>query len=77
VNPATQPSFNITLAAAYPIALSGTLTLEFTPDAVSPADDPAIQFSAGGRTLNFTIPAGQTSAFHRAYCADRDPFDHR
>lgn len=63
VNPAAQPTFNITLAAAYPIPLSGTLTLEFTPDAVSPADDPAIQFSAGGRTLNFTIPAGQTSAF--------------
>jgi hypothetical protein len=33
---------------------------------VSPADDPAIQFSAGGRTLNFTIPAGQTSAFSTA-----------
>ncbi len=63
MNPAAQPTFNITLAAPYPIPLSGSLTLEFTPDAVSPADDPAIQFSAGGRTLNFTIPAGQTSAF--------------
>jgi hypothetical protein len=63
VNPAAQPSFNITLAAPYSIAIFGSLTLEFTPDAVSQADDPAIQFSAGGRTLNFTIPAGQTSAF--------------
>jgi hypothetical protein len=66
VNPATQPSFNITLAAPYPTPISGSLILEFTPDAVSPADDPAIQFSAGGRTLNFTIPAGQTSAFSTA-----------
>lgn len=63
VNPAAQPSFNVTLAAPYPIPILGSLTLEFTPDAVSPADDPAIQFSTGGRTLNFTIPAGQTSAF--------------
>jgi len=30
---------------------------------VNAADDPAIQFSSGGRTLSFTIPAGQTSAF--------------
>jgi hypothetical protein len=66
VNPAAQPSFNITLAAACPISMSGSLTLEFTSDAVSQADDPAIQFSAGGRTLNFTIPAGQTSAFSTA-----------
>lgn len=66
VNPADQPSFNITLAAPYSIPISGSLTLEFTPDAVSQADDPAIQFSSGGRTLNFTIPAGQTSAFSTA-----------
>jgi hypothetical protein len=66
VNPADQPAFNITLAAPYSIAISGSVTLEFTPDAVSPADDPAIQFSTGGRTLNFTIPAGQTSAFSTA-----------
>jgi hypothetical protein len=66
LNPADQPAFNITLAAPYPIPISGSLTLEFTPDAVSAADDPAIQFSSGGRTLNFTIPAGQTSAFSTA-----------
>jgi hypothetical protein len=66
VNPAGQPAFNITLAAPYPVPISGSVTLEFTPDAVIPADDPAIQFSAGGRTLSFTIPAGQTSAFSTA-----------
>jgi hypothetical protein len=63
VNPADQPAFNIALAAPYSIPISGSLTLEFTPDAVNQADDPAIQFSTGGRSLNFTIPAGQTSAF--------------
>jgi hypothetical protein len=63
VNPAQQPAFDVQLTAAYPLTITGTLTLIFRPNAVYPSDDPAIQFSAGGRTLNFTIPAGQLSAF--------------
>ena len=63
VTPAQQPTFDVQLSAAYPLTITGTVTLTFTPNAVNAADDPAIQFSGGGRTLNFTIPAGQTSAF--------------
>ena len=63
VNPALQPPFNVQLSAAYSLPISGSIRLDFVPDAVNPADDPAVQFSAGGRTLSFAIPAGQTSAF--------------
>jgi hypothetical protein len=42
--------------------MTGTLTLGFSSIAVIPADDPAIQFSGGGRTVNFTIPANSNQA---------------
>jgi hypothetical protein len=38
------------------------MTLTFAANAANNADDKAIQFSTGGRTVNFTIPAGQTQA---------------
>jgi hypothetical protein len=63
VSPAQQPTFDVQLSSTYPLAITGTVTLTFTPNAVNAANDPAIQFSGGGRTLNFTIPAGQTRAF--------------
>jgi hypothetical protein len=66
VGPAEQPSFDVQLSAAYPLTITGTVTLTFTPDAVYSSDDPAIQFSTGGRTMDFTIPAGQISAFPTA-----------
>ena len=47
---------------AFPHDVSGTLTLGFTPDATHPADDPAIQFATGGRTVTFTIPANTVLA---------------
>jgi hypothetical protein len=40
----------------------GTVTLTFTPNAVNPADDPAIQFPTGGRQTTFTIPANTLAA---------------
>ena len=58
--PAQQPSFGLTLASPYPLAVSGTLTLSFV--SASFADDPAIQFATGGRSVNFTIPANTTQA---------------
>jgi large repetitive protein len=61
--PAEQPTFDVQLSAAYALTITGTITLTFTPNAVNAANDPAIQFSSGGRTLNFTITAGQTGAF--------------
>jgi hypothetical protein len=60
--PLEQPSVGLALAAAYSVPLSGQLVLSFAPDAVAPADDPAIQFSTGGRTADFTIPADAIAA---------------
>ena len=55
----TQPSISLKLASGYPAALTGTLTLTTSSNAVS---DPAVQFSTGGRTVQFVIPANSTSA---------------
>ena len=60
---AQQLSGGLTLGAAYPQEITGQVTLAFQPDSslASPADDPAIQFSAGGTTASFTIPANSTA----------------
>jgi hypothetical protein len=58
---AQQQPFTITLPSAFPVPLTGLLTLTFTSSAVAPSDDPAIQFTTGGRTLAFTVPANQTT----------------
>ena len=55
-----QPAVSIQLKSPYPSDLEATLTLTFSP-AGNGVDDPAIQFSTGGRTLSFTIPAGTTT----------------
>ncbi len=60
--PAQPQTAQVTLNAPYPTDITGTLTLTFTPDATAPADDPAVQFATGGRTAQFTIPAGTTTA---------------
>lgn len=60
VTPLQQLQVGLTLAAPYPVALTGTLTI-----AVNPGDftvDPAVQFSSGGLTVNFTIAANSTQA---------------
>jgi hypothetical protein len=59
-NAADQPSIGLQIATAYPVPLAGRLTLTFAPE-IGPGDA-TIQFSTGGRTLDFTIPAGSTSA---------------
>lgn len=61
-SPGEQPAIDVQLSSAYPREITGLVTLTFESDAVHFSDDPSIQFSTGGRTLNFTIPAGQTSA---------------
>jgi hypothetical protein len=55
-NPLQQPRLQVSLGSAYPVDVVVTLTLAFVPD--SGPDDPAIQFSGGGRTARITIPAG-------------------
>jgi hypothetical protein len=49
----------VSLANPFPATLTANLTLTFAP--TSGADDPAIQFSTGGRTAQITIPAGSTA----------------
>ena len=57
--PRSQPKVSLTLAAPYPVAISGVLTLTVSGDL--PAD-PAVQFASGGRTVGFVIPANSTGA---------------
>ena len=60
--PGTRLTLTIQIAQPFPVTVTGTLTLVFEPNAVSDADDPAVQFSSGGRTVTFTILAGETAA---------------
>lgn len=58
--PLAQPAVGFSLAQAYPLALNGTLTLNFYSEVA--ASDPAVQFATGGRTTTFIIPANSTRA---------------
>ena len=58
--PLTQPAVGLSLAQAYPLALNGTVTLNFYSEVG--AADPAVQFAIGGRTVPFTIAANSTRA---------------
>lgn len=60
VEPLQQPALGLTLAAPYPLPLRGTLSAAFVSDVFS--QNPAVQFSSGGRTANFTIAANATQA---------------
>lgn len=59
-NPASQYPLQITLSAAYSAAVTGHLIIGF--QANSGLGDSTIQFSTGGTTASFNIPAGSTSA---------------
>jgi hypothetical protein len=59
VSPASQAPISLTLNGSYPADLHGVLTLT-TSSTVG--TDPSVQFSTGGRTVDFVIPAGSTSA---------------
>ena len=59
VDAASQPNISLKLATPYPIAIAGTLTLSAFG---SLPPDPAVQFSSGGRSVNFSIPANGTAA---------------
>ena len=62
VAPAQQLPLVLSIPAPSPGELQGTLNLAYSSTAVLPIDDPAVQFSTGGRTVKFTIPANTTSA---------------
>ncbi len=59
--PGEQPTLTLTLAQAYPLTLNGTMTLTVEPLTPGGVVDPSVQFSSGGTTFNFTIPAGSTT----------------
>jgi hypothetical protein len=59
VAPNSQPAVTLTLASPYPVAINGVLTLTTSGTLGS---DPAVQFTTGGRTVPFTIPANGTVA---------------
>ena len=59
-NPANQPTVTVGLGSAFPADVTVDLTMTFAPD--SGPDDPAVQFSTGGRTARETIPAGSTTS---------------
>ena len=60
IGPARQIATSLTLAEPFPVDLKGTLSLSFTSEVFS--NDPAVQFSTGGRSVSFTIPANQAAA---------------
>lgn len=60
VAPLDQPAIGLSLQAPYVLPLRGTLTM--TVEAEGFSADPAVQFSTGGRTVAFTIPANSTQA---------------
>jgi len=62
VNAAQQIGVGISLDNAYPVQLTGKLTLVFASTADVFSDDPAIVFASGGRTVNFVVPANSRNA---------------
>ncbi len=60
LTPLQQVSVGLSLASPYSLSISGTLTMNVLPQGFSA--DPAIQFSTGGKTVAFTIPANSTTA---------------
>jgi hypothetical protein len=59
--PLQQPPVDLVIANPYPVAITGRLNLVFVPSSGMP-DDPAVQFSSGGRSATFTIAANDTRA---------------
>ncbi len=57
-----QPAMTITASSAYPSEIDGNVALTFTSNSTTGGTDQTIQFSTGGATVNFTIPAGSRQA---------------
>ena len=57
-----QRLVDIAISDPYPVDIRGVVNLTFAPGGANPVDDPAVQFSTGGRSAPFTIPANATHA---------------
>ncbi len=62
LNPGQQSAAGVALAEAYAADIAGRLLMDFAPNPAVAGIDPALQFNSGGRTADFRIPAGQTTA---------------
>jgi hypothetical protein len=60
IGPAQQVALQIGIDSAFPAAISGQAIVSFSPEVGG--GDGTIQFSTGGVTAPFTIPAGATTA---------------
>ena len=79
--PGGQNQVTLALSREFPQNLSGEIALTFTPHASLPGnmDDPAIQFSTGGRTVGFTVPRGRETSHdgsHSRACRGHCPHSH-
>jgi hypothetical protein len=57
LGPNANAPFGLNVTSPLAIPVSGRFTLTFAPDAVHGADDPAVRFGNGQRTLDFVVPA--------------------
>ena len=60
-SPAQQPTLNLEFLQGYPLPVQVTLTLTVQPPTTGGPIDPAVQFSTGGTTLTFALPANSTT----------------
>jgi hypothetical protein len=60
---ATQGNVSLNITSTFPHPLTGKLQLTFAPNPAVSSDDPAMQFSTGGRTVAIAIPANSTQVF--------------
>ncbi len=60
VSGAETVPIGVSLAQPYPVDVTGSLNLEFSPTDFG--NDPSVQWATGGHQASFTIPAGQTQA---------------
>ncbi len=59
--PGTQPTVTFTVINPYPVDLTAVFTLTFAGSGTPSVDDPAVQFSTGGRTLTLVVAANSTT----------------
>ena len=64
-----QANVAVNLPTSFPHDVTGTVSMTFASNAVIPLDDPAIQFSTGGRSAKFTIPANTRQAVFESQSA--------
>jgi hypothetical protein len=62
IAPGQQYFLGVVLPSPFPHDVTGKVTLAFASSAANPADDPAMQFASGGRTVAFTISANTQEA---------------